>query len=136
MPVILDTGIVYAYYDRSDDWHRRSVDLMTNERGQFVVPTPIVPEVDQLLGARLGGDAQRRFYHGLVDGSFFLADLPRDGYQRVLELNEEFRDLRLGFVDASIVAIAESIGLRRIATTDRRHFGALTKPLRLELLPT
>ena len=76
------------------------------------------------------------FYSGLVEGAYFVADLPRDGYQRALELNEQFADLDLGFVDASVVVIADALGVRRIATTDRRHFGALQKPLGLVLLPT
>jgi predicted nucleic acid-binding protein len=31
----------------------------------------------------------------------------------------------IGFVDASVVAIAERLRLRTIATTDRRHFGKI-----------
>ena len=40
-----------------------------------------------------------------------------------------------GLVDAAIVALAESIGVSRIATTDRRHFEPLATPLSLALLP-
>lgn len=135
MAVILDTGIIYAYYDRRDDWHRRSVDLLRQEPGELILPTPVIPEADHLLGNRLGDQAQRMLYSGLVDGSYFVADLPRKGYQRVLDLSLQFSDSRLGFVDASVVAIAEALDCRRIATTDRRHFGALEVPLGLELLP-
>jgi predicted nucleic acid-binding protein len=31
----------------------------------------------------------------------------------------------IGFVDASVVALAERLRLRQIATTDRRHFAAI-----------
>jgi len=31
----------------------------------------------------------------------------------------------LGFVDATIVAVAERLKVRTLATTDRRHFGAV-----------
>ncbi len=135
MPVILDTGVLYAYYDRRDAWHRRSVDLVKNEPGPLIVPAPIIPEVDHLLGVRLGRRACGTFYDGLVDGSYFVADLSRDGYKRVIALNEQFSDLDLGFVDAAVVAVAETLQLLRIATTDRRHFEALQKPLGLEILP-
>ena len=73
------------------------------------------------------------FYAGLLDGSYVVADVPRDQYARIVELNRQYPDI--GFVDASVVAIAESRGLRRIATTDRRHFGPLAAGLSLELLP-
>jgi len=41
----------------------------------------------------------------------------------------------LGFVDGAIVALAETLGLRRIGTADRRHFAPLASALTLELLP-
>ena len=135
MPVLLDTGILYAYYDRSDAWHRRALEVLRTEEGGFIVPAPVVPEVDHLLGLRLGAKARLVFYDGLVDGSYFVADLPRDLYVRVAELNRRFADLELGFVDAAIVALSESLRLPRIATTDRRDFEPLAAALSLELLP-
>ncbi|HXV59718.1 MAG TPA: PIN domain-containing protein [Vicinamibacteria bacterium] len=135
MSIVLDTGVVYAYYDRRDSWHRKSVDLMKREPGQFVLPSPVIPEVDHLLGVRLGSAARRTFYLGLINSSYFISDVPPEGYQRILDLNDHFNELELGFVDASVVTIAEALGLRRIATTDRRHFEPLRKPFRLELLP-
>lgn len=135
MAVILDTGIVYAYYDRSDAWHRRSLALLREEEGGLVVPSPVIPEVDHLLGLRLGAAARLVFYQGLTDGHYFVADLPREGYNRVADLNRRFADLELGFVDAAIVATSETLRLPRIATTDRRDFDPLVKALHLELLP-
>lgn len=34
-------------------------------------------------------------------------------------------DLPLGFVDASVVAVAERLGERQVATLDRRHFSVV-----------
>lgn len=135
MAVILDTGVLYAYYDRSDEWHKRSAELIRSETGELIVPGPVIPEVDHLLGSRLGAGAQRAFYVGLAEGAYFVASLPSSGYRRVLEINDRYRDLRLGFVDAAILVIADELGLRRVATTDRRDFGAVQSPLKLELLP-
>lgn len=64
-----------------------------------------------------------------------MADLPREAYSRVAELNRRYEDLGLGFVDAAIVALAETLGLSRIATTDRRHFDPLAAALSLDLVP-
>jgi predicted nucleic acid-binding protein len=132
-PLLLDTGIVYAYYDRSDDWHVRARDLIGSAERGLVLPAPAIPEIDHLLRHRIGDAACRLFYQGLTDGSYVVADLPADGYARVAALNQRYPDL--GFVDAAIVAIAEARGLTRLATTDRRHFGPLAGPLSLELVP-
>jgi predicted nucleic acid-binding protein len=133
--VLLDTGIVYAYYDRSDLWHERARHLIENEQRGLLLPAPVIPEVDWLLGQRLGARSRLTFYAGIADGYYLVADLPRAGFTRVAELNRRFEDLNLGFVDAAIVALAETLGLRRIATTDRRHFDPLAAALSLQLLP-
>jgi hypothetical protein len=44
---------------------------------------------------------------------------------RILELMRQYADNAIGFVDASIVAVAERLGVRRILTLDRRHFGQI-----------
>jgi len=36
-----------------------------------------------------------------------------------------YADLLLGAVDASVVAIAERLGVKEIATLDRRHFSVV-----------
>jgi len=135
MVVLLDTGILYAYYDRADQWHSAAVEVVAGHPGGLVVPAPIIPEVDHFLGTRLGAEARQVFYVGLAGGHFFIADLPAAGYARVAALDQQFASLQLGFVDAAVLAIAESLGVRRIATTDRRDFGAVAAELSLELLP-
>ena len=135
MAVLLDTGIVYAYYDRSDAWHERARRLIATADGGLIIPAPVVPEVDHLIGRRLGAKARLVFYRGLIDNHYFVADLPREQYARVVELNQQFADLELGFVNAAVVALAEALGVGRVATTDRRHFGPVAKALSLTLLP-
>jgi predicted nucleic acid-binding protein len=53
------------------------------------------------------------------------------------ELVARYRDLPLGTVDASVVAVAERLDVTELATTDRRHFGVV-RPAHadaFELLP-
>jgi predicted nucleic acid-binding protein len=135
MAVLLDAGVLYASYDRRDHWHPSSRRLIEEEMGALIVPAPVIPEVDYLLGERLGARAQEVFYEGLIDGSYLTADLPRESYPRILELNRKYESLRLGFADAAVLAIAEHLGLGRIATTNRRHFGVVRLAIPLELLP-
>lgn len=135
MAVLLDTGIVYAYYDRRDLWHLAARRLIEAEAGGLIVPAPVIPEVDYLLGKRLGNAAQAVFYQGIVNGSFFVTDLLPEHYARILVLHKTYSDLQLGFVDAAVLATAEHLQLGRIATTDRRHFGAVEVAVPLELLP-
>ena len=117
----LPENVLYAYYDRSDAWHARAVALIRDEAGGLIVPAPVIPEVDHLLGHRPGAKARLVFYRGLADGDYVIADLPIDRCERVVELNQRFADLDLGFVDGAVVAIAEATSVRRIATPGRRR---------------
>ncbi len=100
-----------------------------------MLPAPVIPEVDRLLGQRLGARSRQVFYQGIVEGAYLVADLPRPAYERVAELNRRFADLDLGFVDGAVIALAEALGLSRIATSDRPHFDPVAKALSLHLLP-
>lgn len=44
---------------------------------------------------------------------------------RAMEIDRRCADLGLGLVDGSAVALAEELGIRRIATRDVRHFAAV-----------
>ncbi len=56
------------------------------------------------------------------------SDLPR-----IQELMRTYADLPLGFADAAVITLAESVG--RVAITDRRHFNVVRTKKALELLP-
>lgn len=133
--MLLDTGIVYAYYDRSDDWHARARALVRAEARSLILPAPAIPEIDHLLGTRLGSASRLAFYAGITGGHFFVTDLPRQSYARVADINRQFADLSLGFVDAAIASLTETLDVRRVATTDRRRFAPLAAHFGLELLP-
>jgi hypothetical protein len=98
-------------------------------------PLPAAQPTSSFDSSTPAGRGPDGFYAGIVEGYYLVADLPQGGYARVWELNRQFGDLQLGFVNAAIVALAEALGLSRVATTDRRHFTPLAAALSLQLLP-
>lgn len=135
MTLLLDTGAVYAYYDRDDEWHSSMREAIDAARGPLVLPAVVIPEIDHLLGARIGRRAQLAFYDDIVTAVYLVADLDPERYEQVRDLNKQFADLNLGFVDAAVAALSGQLGVRRLATTDRRHFPALAGVIDLELVP-
>lgn len=135
MALVVDTGILFAAYDRSDAWHARAIRLLRAEAGGLIVPAAVIPEVDHLVLGRLGVPARRRFLTDVTQGIYYVAELSVGGYSRALELERRFADQRLDFADLAVVATAEDKHIRRIATTDRRDFEVLSKALALTLLP-
>ena len=58
-------------------------------------------------------------------GAFTLVPPTLPLLQRAMAIDIQYAGLRLGLVDASLVALAELIGVTRIATRDVRDFGAV-----------
>lgn len=123
--VVADTGVLYALVDRSDAWHARVVAWWEQNRQPVVVPVTVLPEVTYLLQARIGPAAELAFVRAVAAGEFTVEPLDPDDVERAYDVMDAYADFPLGFVDASVVAIAERLGAREILTTDRRHFGAV-----------
>jgi predicted nucleic acid-binding protein len=135
MPLLVDTGILYALADRSDAWHARAIALVKAARAPLLAPVTILPEVTYLLASRLGAHAEQAFVRSLVDGEVSVEALRAADVARASDVLRQHGDI--GFVDATVVAIAERLKLASIATTDRRHFARI-RPVHAEaftLLP-
>ena len=125
MRVIADTGPLYALMDRSDRWHDRVVAWWVAQPRNVVVPVTVLPEVSYLLQTRIGPAAEAAFIGAVASGELQTEPLEAEDLSRAHQLMEEYADLPLGFVDATVVAITERLGAREILTTDRRHFGVV-----------
>jgi len=123
MAVLADTGVLYALADRDDAWHARTRAYLKKSRPALIVPVTVVPEVTYLLRARLGRAAEGAFVKSLAAGEMALEDITGEDLARAVALMSAYPEI--GFVDASVVALAERLRVRQIATTDRRHFAAI-----------
>ena len=74
---------------------------------------------------RLGPNAETRFLRLVTSSRFAIVDLVAADYERSIALIAQYADMGLGFVDASIVAVAEQHGLPTIATLNRRDFSVV-----------
>lgn len=133
--IVADTGAVIALIDADDKHHRALVELYDRDPEAWVLPWAILAEVDYLLQTRVGAGAQRAFVHDLAEGGYQVewgseADLVRARF-----LCEKYHDLKLGLVDAIVVATAERLKARAIATLDVRHLGTVSIKGDPELLP-
>lgn len=120
---LVDAGPLYAYVDATDAAHAACIELLESEPGPLVVPALVLSEAGYLIEDRLGAYALVRFVEDVAAGTFVVdAPQPAD-WLRVAELVARYRDSGLGLTDATVVATAERLGVTRIATLDRRHFG-------------
>jgi uncharacterized protein len=122
MALICDTGPLYAAMDEADTDHAPCAELLGAGEEQLVVPAPVVVELEWLASSRLGPLAFDAFLTDVEEGMVRIVDLVLTDYTRVRELCARYADLPLGFVDASVVAVVERLGERKLATLDHRYF--------------
>ena len=137
MTLILDTGPLLAALDAADPDHVRCADLLTEAQEDLVVPALVMAELDYWCHERLGVEAWLVFLDDVVRGAYRVEHPAPADLSRCAGLQRQYEDLGLCVVDASIVALAERLGERRLATLDRRHFGVV-RPAHadaFELLP-
>lgn len=112
-------------------------DWLASAPDTLVVPWSVVQETAYLTGSRMGPRAEAAFLRIAARDGYPLEALESPDLERAADLVDVYADFPLGFVDASIVAIAERLDIISVLTTDRRHFGVI-RPAhcpRLRLLP-
>lgn len=125
MALLLDTGPLLAALDAADPDHARCARLLTDATEDLVVPALVLAELDYWCSRRLPGEAWLVFLEDVIDGAYRVEPPTPGDLERCRELQGSYRDLSLGVVDASIVALAERLGETKVATLDRRHFGVV-----------
>jgi hypothetical protein len=120
--IVCDTGPLYAAADSSDAHHDECSNLVNGLPRPLIVPISVVVETSYLIEHHLGPAAEARFLAQLAGGDFQVEQLSPDDLMRAAVLVDQYADLPIGAVDASVVAVAERLGATEIATLDRRHF--------------
>jgi predicted nucleic acid-binding protein len=80
-----------------------------------------MPELCYLINTRLGPYFEIKLLQE-VNKSFHLEILKDEDIIRIVEILKKYETLNIGYVDASIIAIAERLKVNKILTLDRKHF--------------
>jgi predicted nucleic acid-binding protein len=135
--LICDTGALLDYLVENAPDHRLFRNAIDKARTRYI-PALVLAEVDYFL--RNERQAMQTFMQDVARGAFTYVPPSLDQLSRAMEIDRRYADLSLGLVDGSVVALAEAIGIRRLATRDVRHFAAVRLPdggsFDLVVLPT
>ncbi len=131
--ILVDSGLLIAAAIVQQNHHRACVDLFTGlglAGRRLLVPHTVVAETAYMPHSYAGVRAERLHPPGWRK-DFVGTEILAVDYARVAEPIERYADdLPLGTTDASVIAVVERLGVREIATLDRRHFTGVTPKLR------
>lgn len=118
--VLLDTGPWLALFHSADQHHQRTVDWLRREAGaiRLLSSWPVLTEVSFFLRAT----TKQRVLEWIERGAVELIDLDDRDRRAIHTLLGRYADQRPDLADASLLAIAERLGINEIATFDRKDF--------------
>jgi predicted nucleic acid-binding protein len=135
--LVLDTGPLLAALDAADPDHARCAALIEDSGEDLLVPALVLSELDYWCHERLAASVWLAFLEDMLAGAYRVESPTHGDLERCHELQSTYADLRLGVVDASVLALVERLGEPKLATLDHRHFATVRPPHveALELLP-
>ena len=125
-PLVADTGGLLRALARTPEGEASfpQYEAALRAASRVIVPGLVLAEVDYFL--REDRRAMRKLVAEIFDpGTRYEYELPLPSDRaRALVVDAKFKNLEMGLVDGTVVAVAERRQAYRILTTDRRDFGA------------
>lgn len=117
--MLTDTGPLVALLDKDDAQHAACLKALGGlARGPLLTTWPCFTEAMYLLNLVGGHHYQNSLWHWRRDGRLSLLDITRAEADRMEALMALYKNVPMDFADASLVAVAESCGYRRLFTID------------------
>ncbi len=120
--VLLDTGAVVAVTSESDSAHRLVANWLSSFRGTLVTTEAVVTEAAYVATS---APSHRRAALGWLQKTREMGMLtvhPIPDYLAVMAIIDRYGVARCDFADASLIDLAQRLGINQIATLDRRDF--------------
>ena len=133
--IVADTGAVIALVDADDRHHDALRKVFEGDQDRWILPWAVLPEIDYLLMSHVGTRVEEAFVLDLAKGNYRIAWGEDADLERAHDICRKHRDLRLGLVDATVMAVAERLKATAIATLDLRHFASVKIKGSPKLLP-
>ena len=119
--MLIDTGPLVAYLDAGDPSHEGVVDALDSFRGQLFTSSAVITEAMYFVtGGRNGPRLLSEFVAASGMEVYNVSRPPE--LQEAVTLMERYGDVPMDFADATLLLLAEGLGVLEVLTLDRRGF--------------
>ena len=118
--ILIDTGPIVALFDKDDRYHSLCVEVLKKTKEPLVTTWPVLTECFYLLN--FSWEVQDSFWLFIQRGGVEIYPLEKEFLIRCRELMKKYHDLPMDLADATLVALADVLGISKIFTLDHRDF--------------
>ena len=120
---LVDTGPLIALIDKGQgEVHTRCIAACQQMKGPLVTTWPCFTEAMYFLAELRGWSGQQVLWQYLDREALLIHQADDTECQRMRALMEKYQDMPMDLADASLVATAESLNLKRVFTLDRDFY--------------
>ena len=116
--ILVDAGPLIALIDKGEQDHSVCLTRLSTLSGPMIATWPVFTEAHYLLGNAGGWIAQDALWKIIERGDLQLMELDEALRKRTRALLAKYRDVPMELADASLVAVAELLNLKRIFSLD------------------
>lgn len=125
--ILVDTSGLLGALNEREPQHRACRNVLDGHRDLVLSPF-VLAEADYLVTTRVGVDAELALLEDVAAGAYELAPFDREELGQARTLLERYRDLDIGLTDASILVLADKLGIDAVLSLDERHFRTARTP--------
>jgi predicted nucleic acid-binding protein len=118
--ILLDTGPIVAFFDKDDQYHSLCLDTLKRVQEALVTTWPVITECFHLLN--FSPEVQESLWLFIERGGLEISPLGKEHYPLCRDLMRRYKDLPMDLADATLVALAETLGISRVFTLDYKDF--------------
>ncbi len=117
--LIVDAAPLIGWFDANDAYHAMVRGFFDGYTGDLLSTWPVLSEVCHLLPEHMVAN----FVRWVGRGGVTVIDVPASAIPALADRMDKYADLPMDLADASLIRLAESLGVMDILTIDRRDFG-------------
>ena len=133
--ILIDTGPIVAFFDKDDRYHTLCVEILKEIKEPLISTWPVLTECFYLLN--FSWEVQDSLWLFIQRGGMEIYPLEKELLIRCRELMKQYHDLPMDLADATLVTLADALGVSKIFTLDHKDFSIyrLKQKKRFTLIP-
>ena len=126
--IIVDTSGLLSALFPDQRLHQEAARILLRQEGPFILSPFVLAELDYLISKLAGTEVELALLDEVARGAYRLAEFGPGEVALARKVIKKYPGLDLGLADASLVVLAEALGVRDLLSLDERHFRAVRGP--------